>query len=449
MVDFKKDKDKLLEEVGLNSHYSFYYKRIDKGLNGTQKQADIYDRVGYTESEASLKDPVVSTCFYLSILPILQKDIVFKPIVEGKKSEIKKSKEIADFLNHSIKKIKKGGQKQLLFDIMLMKHLGTCFIEKVYEVLLSGKYSNYYYYPRFKAKRNGLWDFVYDNVDNVIGYKSLIEPDFVWNLNKFISGSWLPTFNNPNGNGDFEKIWKYYDAKKEYIIFMLEKGARIAKDNQKILIGSQGSTPSTAEHRTILAQLTKNLSCYIPAGYDLKVFDSDPKGLQIFIEVIRELDSQIARAYLGSSTLVNESTTGAGNYNTAQNNKDNAGLFQDYAEGLIKDIIEEQYMMDLILLNFDSSSYPEEVYPTVDLVHNKEFDAVYESTKDKALKDLGIIDMDTEIDLNYFREKYNLPENEELFVDLEIKKEEANNQDTTDNQDNNASSSASDSKLYE
>ena len=92
MVDFQKDKDKLLEEVGLNSHYSFYYKRIDKGLNGTQKQADIYDRVGYTESEASLKDPVVSTCYYLSILPILQKDIVFKPIVEGKKSEIKKSK---------------------------------------------------------------------------------------------------------------------------------------------------------------------------------------------------------------------------------------------------------------------------------------------------------------------------------------------------------------------
>lgn len=183
----------------------------------------------------------------------------------------------------------------------------------------------------------------------------------------------------------------------------------------------------------------------MPPGYDLQVFDSDPNGLKIFIEVIRELDSQIARAYLGSSTLVNESTTGAGNYNTAQNNKDNAGLFQDYAEGLIKDIIEEQYMMDLILLNFDSSSYPEEVYPTVDLVHNKEFDAIYEATKDKALKDLGIIDMDTEIDLNYFREKYNLPENDELFVDLEIKKEEANNQDTTDNQDG----SASDSKLYE
>ena len=90
MEDILKEKDKLLEEAGLNSYYTYYYKRVDKGLNGGQKQSNIYDRVGYEEAEASLTDPVVSTCFYLSILPILQKDIIFKPIIEGKKSDIKK-----------------------------------------------------------------------------------------------------------------------------------------------------------------------------------------------------------------------------------------------------------------------------------------------------------------------------------------------------------------------
>lgn len=448
MVDLLKEKYQLLEEAGLNSSYFYYYKRIDNGLNGGQKQADIYDRLGYKEAELSLTDPVVSTCFYLSILPILQKDIVFKAITEGKKSEIKKSKTIADFLNYSVKKIKAGGQKQLLFDLMLSKHLGCCFIEKVYDIVADGKYTGFYFYPRFKAKRNGLWDFAYDDKDNIVGYKSLITND-IYPTNKFVSMSWLPSFNNPNGNGDFEKIWKYYDSKKEFFLFMLEKGARITKDRQILLKGKEGSIPVQKDHKTILSQLIKNLSCYIPAGYDVESFTVDPNGLRFFIDIIRELDSQIARAYLGSSTLVNESTTGTGNYNTAQNNKDNAGLYQDYAEGLVKDVIEEQYMLDLIKLNFNSSEYQEEIYPTVDLVFDKEFNPLESAAIDKVLKELEILDTNTETDLNYLREKYNLPENEELFVNLEIKKDDANNPNNEDTSTSNTDNNSNLASMYE
>ena len=449
MVDLLEEKNRLFEEVGLNSYYAYYYKRIDGGLNNGARQADVYDRVGYTEAEASLTDPVVSTCFYLSILPILQKNIVFKPIIEGKKSEIKKSKEIADYLNFTLKKLKKGGQKQLLFDLMLMKHLGCTYIEKVYNLLVTSKYKGFYNYSRMKSKRNGLWDFVYDKNDNVIGYKCLINPDEVYPLNKFISGSWLPTFNNPNGNGDFAKIWRFYDMKKEFMLFMLTKGAKIVKDRQVMLIGKEGSVPNTKDHSTILKQLINNNSCYIPAGYDVKEFVVNPDGAKFFIDIIRELDSQIARAYLGSSTLVNESSTGAGNYNTAQNNKDNAGLFQDYAEGLVKDIIEEQYMLDLIELNYSKETYPEEIYPIVELVDDVKFDAEKEAAKDKLLKDLGILDTDTESDMTYLRSKYDLPENEELFSILEIKKEEANNPNNVDFSNSNTDNNSNLADMYQ
>jgi len=433
MEDILKEKDKLLEEAGLNSYYTYYYKRVDKGLNGGQKQSNIYDRVGYEEAEASLTDPVVSTCFYLSILPILQKDIIFKPIIEGKKSDIKKSKTIADFLNFTIKKLQNGGQKQFLFDLMLSKHLGCCFIEKVYDVFNSGKYANYYYYSILKSKRNGLWDFSYDENDNKNGFKSLIEPDKIWSLRKFISMSWLMTFNNPNGNGDFEKIWKYYDAKKQFILFTLEKAARITKDRQVLLKGKENSVPVLTEHTTLLRALVNNFSCYIPPGYEVENFVFDSVGLDSFINIIRELDSQIARAYLGSSTLVNESTTGAGNYNTAQNNKDNASLYTDYGEGIVKDTIEEQYMIDLIKLNFNEIEYPENIYPSVELILDTKKDFNKETAIDDMLIKMGILDPDTETDLIYLREKYNLPENQELFIDLEIKKEANNNSDNVDN----------------
>jgi len=440
MVDLLAEKNKLFDELGLNDYYFYYYKRIDKGMNGGSKQSDIYDQVGYEEAEASLTDPVVSTCFYLSILPILRKNIVFKPIVEGKKSELKKSKEIADFLNFSLKKLGNGGPKQLIFDIMLMKHLGCTYIEKVYGVLSSSKYKGFTYYPRMKAKRNGLWDFSYDSLGNVNGYVSLLDKSIVYPVNKFISGSWLPTFNNPNGNGDFAKVWKFYDLKKQFLLFMLTKGAKIVKDRQIMLLGKEGSVGVQKDHTKILQQLINNNSCYIPAGYDVKEFTVDPDGAKFLLEIIREFDSQIARAYLGSSTIVNESTTGAGNYNTAQNNKDNAGLYQDYAEGLVKDILEEQYAKDLAELNFSKDTHPEDIYPTCELVDDVKFNADKEVAKDKLLKDLGILDVDTETDMNYLREKYNLPENDELFAVLEMKKEEAMNNTSTNSIDttNNA-----------
>lgn len=448
--DIIKEKDRLMEEAGLNSYYHYYYKRIDKGLNGGQKQSSIYDRFGgYAEAEASLTDPVVSTSFYLSILPILQKKIVFKPITEGKKINIKKSKEMADFFNFTIKKLKNGGEKQLLFDLLLAKFFGCSFIEKVYNNLETGKYANYFYYSNMKSKRNGLWDFAYDEKDNVIGFKSLIDPSKIWSKRKFMSMSWLPTFNNPNGNGDFPKIWKFYDSKKEFIIFTLEKGARIVKDRQIILQAKEGTTSSTSEHTDILRKLIKNLSAYIPNGYDVKEFVFDPRGLEYFLKIIREMDSQMARGFLGSSTLVNESTTGAGNYNTAENNKSNASLYTDYAEGLVKDTIEEQYMFDLAELNYNKIDFPEEIYPTVELVLDKEINFSVESAIDKFLIDTGIADVDTEADLIHFREKYNLPENEALFIDLEIKKETANNTDNPENDNtDNANSSNQDNQDF-
>lgn len=429
----------VFEEAGLNSFYRTYCKRLDKGLLAGNRTGEILARETFSEAEKAFLDPQVSTCFLLNVFSIMKKDVIFEAISEGKKRDINKSKEMANFLNFSIKKLKNGGIRQLQFDLLTAKFFGFSLIEKVYDVLdssQSSKYFNYYYYKSMKAKRVGLWDFEYDDKENVIGYKSLLAKDKIWTLSKFMSLSYLPTFNNPNGNGDFERVWKFWDAKREFIIFILTLGSRLSKGRQIFLKGTNNGAYDLSEIKDILESLSNNLSVYVPYGYEIDFANFDVGAIQHFQSVLRWLDSQIAIAMIGSSLSVNESQ-GAGTNAQSQVHMQNTITFEDYMEGLLCDCLEEQYAKDLLKLNFDNSLYPEEIYPSVKLVLPKNSTELEKLTVYEKLKTIGVIDTDTEIDLNFLREEFNLPENPDLFVKLEELQQEKQNQDNQDDLNNN------------
>ena len=420
----KNDKNitELLDEAGLNSVYRNYIKRIDKGLLGGNKAGDILSRETFSQAEKAFLDPQISTCFLLLAFSLMKKKLVFKSITEGKKREINKSKDIADMLNFSLKKLKDGGVRQLQFDLMTSKFFGFSLIEKVYDILnqeQSSKYQDYYYYRACKAKRPGLWDFVYDDNDNIIGYRSLLNKTKVWSTRKFLRLTHLPLFNNPNGTADFERVWRFWDAKVEFIIFLLTLGSRLQKGRQTILqnTGTNGNqSPDSIEG--LLEDLTNNLSVYIPPGFEVNFSNFDVGAIQYFLAVLRWLDSQIAIAMIGSSLSVNESQ-GAGTNAQSTVHNENKYTFQEYMEGIMCDCFDEDYAADLIKLNYDLSQYPEEMWPHAELElpdNEKPLDKV---SLDKILKDMGVLDTDTETDLNYLREKYNLPDKPELFAKVE------------------------------
>lgn len=434
-----------LEEAGLNSLYRNYIKKMDKGLLGGNKPGEILAREKFSEAEKAFLDPQVSTCFLLLVFSLMKKKVVFEPIIEGKRSEIKKSKEIADFLNFSLKKLKDGGVRQLQFDLMTAKFFGFSLIEKVYDVLLpeqSSKYKDYYYYRLCKSKRPGLWDFVYDEFENITGYRSLMDNSKSWSIRKFIKLSYLPTFNNPNGNGDFDRVWRFWDAKREFIIFLLTLGARLAKGRQTILKGKNNGKYDEDEVEQLLDDLANNLAVYIPEGYEVDFTNFDVGALQHFLSVLRFLNSEIAIAMIGSSLSVNESQ-GAGTNAQSQVHTENKYTFEDYSEGIMCDALDEDYAKDLILLNFDSSKYPEEIWPVTKLVEDKEQSDIDKVTLYEKLKAMAVLDTDTEVDLNYLREEFNLPENPDLFLKIEeaanqpdqVPEPEEDDQDNIDNPD--------------
>lgn len=411
----KLKKKNIPEEVDLNSYYRQYLQKADYGRVNGNFRDPILSQEGFSNAELAFLDPQISTCFLLTVFQVMNKNLFFAPDPSlTKRRDIKKSQQITDFLNFSLKRVK-GSITKLKFDLLTSKFFGTSFLELVYDVCSNGKYKGYYFYPRIKAKRTGLWDFSYDEKGNVNGYKSLISKD-VFPLNKFMSMSWLPLWDNPNGSPDYVKIRKFFKAKSEYIVFVVSLGARQSKGKQSILKGDEDLSGGNNEtHKEVLNKLNDYLSVYLPKSYEVEFNKFDTSLLKDFLDVLRWLDSQIAIAMLSNSLTTNENQK-SGSYAMAKAQIETGTFtFTDYACTTIIDIFEEQYAKPLIDLNFDPDLFPEELYPVAKLESPEKIDHKYQAEVDEILQRLGILDLDTEVDLQNRRNLYNLPDNPELF----------------------------------
>ena len=408
-------KEKIPQEVDLNSYYRDFINRADYGrINGNHRDP-ILSQEGYSNAELAFLDPQVSACFLITVFQVMNKTLKFYSDKNlTKRRDIKKSQEIADFLNFTLKKVK-GAITKLNYDLLTAKFFGASFLELVYDICPYGKYKGYYYYPRIKAKRTGLWDFSYDEFGNVNGYRSLINKQ-VFPENKFMSMSWLSLWNNPNGTPDYAKIRKFSKPKSEFIVFLLSLGARQSKGKQSILKGDEDlSTGNNETHQEVLNKLNDYLSVYLPKNYEVEFNKFDTSLLKDFLDVLRWLDSQIAIAMLSNSLTTNENQK-TGSYAMAKAQIETGTFtFTDYACTSIIDIFEEQYAKPLIKLNFDPEIYPEELYPVAHLEAPQHIDYKAQAELDEILQRLGLLDLDTEIDLQNRRNLYNLPDNPEIF----------------------------------
>lgn len=418
-TDNKKD---LFTPIGLNSVYRTYFKAMDRGITDQNRPDEILTREGMAEAERCFRDPQVSTCFNLLAFSLMKKRIEFQPIKEGLKRNINKSKKMAEFLNFSLQKLQEGGTRQLIYNLFTAKFFSWSLLEKVFAVLTpdqSSKWNGYYYYQCCLPKRIGLWDFVYDDFGRVKGYQSLVDRTKVFDKDQFLRISYLPLHGNPNGIGDFSKVHKFWYAKVNFMIFLLDLGGRLSKGRQAVLknTGVNGSASDT-EKDEILETLAENLNLYLPQGYDIDFHSFDVGALQYFLQVLRWLDSQIAIAMLGSSLAVNESQ-GAGTNAQSQVHQTNVFTFEEYIQALICEELDESYRNSLLKLNFNNIEYPEEIYPNATLIIDEKESKEVKAKIYQMLKDLGVIDTDTYTDLNMIRQDFDLPDNPELFDQVE------------------------------
>lgn len=432
------------EETDLISHYREVLEGADEGRIYGNTRDPILKKEGFSNAELAFLDPQVKACFLITVFSVMNKQLSWTPPKNlSKKRDIKKSQEMADFINFSLRKLR-GADIQLRFDLLTCKFFGYSFVELVYDVIQKGKYKGYYHYSRAKAKRPGLWAFNFDEKGNVNGYKSLLQTnplnalfnlDFskqnvneaaeqkVYPLNQFMSMSWLPLWNNPYGTPDFASIRKFWKAKKEYIVFLLSLGARQSRGKQSILKGDGGiSEGNNSEHKTVLKQLNDYLSVYLPKNYDVDFHSFNSKILEDFLAVLRWLDIQIATAMLSNSMTTNQNEKTGSHAMAKAQIETGTFSFTEYACRVMTDVLEEQYARNLFELNYDLDKYPEEIWPECKLIDPEYTDLEKQAKIDEILERLGILDFSTETDLLNRRSLYNLPENPELFEKHEQQK---------------------------
>lgn len=405
MKKYNENKEDLLSKIGLNSIHRVLYKKLDGGLLGGSKQSDALSRHGYALAEKYFNDSQIYACFMLSIMPVMLTELKFKPISEGDQSNIEKSIEISDFLNYSLRKLKNGGSKQMLFDLLTCKYYGWSLLEKIYTIEFGGAYDGFYCYESVNSKRQGLWDFEYDGTGAVIGFRSLLKKGVIFDLNRFMYMSYMPTHSNPNGNGDYSRIFKFVDSKQEFIINTLELSSRLAKGRQMFLQQSDNQAYSEEIIKNILEQIVQNVAVFIPNGYEIQFNSLDTSALQHFQSLLRYFDAQIAIGILGTSLGVNESQ-GSGTYAQAKIHQENSTIFQDYIKSILIDCIDEQYAYDLIKLNFDLTKYPVEIHPKAVLSDDLSLNLQEKIEKYESLFKMKIIN---ENDIDFLRNEFELP----------------------------------------
>ena len=421
---FQKDKNNQIpSEFDLNSFYRYLMEGADAGRSLGNIRDPIYSKYGgFSEAERAFLDPQVSACHLLKVFAVLNKEIIFKPACNlTKKRDIKKSKDIADFLNFAVKKIKPS-DIQMRFDMLTSMFFGYSFTELVYDVIkgTSKKYNNYYYYSRAKAKRPGLWAFHFDNYGNIDGYQSLLDKSFIADIRQIMAMSWLPLWNNPHGTGDYLKIRRFEKAKREFIIFLLTLGARQAKGKQNIVQGdSDLSDEAGSQHEELLDQLNNYLSVYCDKKYDLKFEKFDTQALEDFLKVLRWLDTQISIAMLSNSMTTNQNEKSGSHAMAAAQIEHGTYSFESYACQIMANALDDQFAKNLIYLNYDLNEYPEELHPYAELIDPEHINLEAQAQLDELLSRLGILDLNTKADLIDRRLKYNLPDNPELFNDEE------------------------------
>lgn len=405
--------DSLFQNVGFNSYYKTILEPADPGLLGGNIRGLLFNHFGYSQAETYFRDPQVTAAFNAFALPILAKTPIFLP-----SSDDQKALDMAAFFNWALCKFK-GSPIQLMYDMLTSKYFANSKIEKRFALMKEGVYKNKYYYTSFHKKRSGLWAFVYDEETqtDIIGIQSLVDPNKqIFNLEKFIVTYGLMLDDNPNGQGDYEKIAKFVTAKNEILILLLALAAKQSNAVLPILKTKTGTQNALGLIKALFKKIKEGLGIALPPNFEIELHDFKTDNTQWFVDILKWLDSQIALAIIGNSLSINESQ-GAGTHAQSKVHAETGTkAINKLWESLIKQIFIEQFMKPLIYINFDPLVYTEEFYPKFELI-----ETVSEATRKEILdwlkvaQDIELMDFNSQTDFNYARDILKLPHNDDLL----------------------------------
>ena len=186
---------------------------------------------------------------------------------------------------------------------------GRSDCELTYEYLKYGPYKGYYRPKPLKQKNPGFISYEMDEFDNIIGFRTKnfhgeerqVKPD------RIIRYAYEAEFGNPYGTFALISCYPWHYAKKSIYKFMMIFCDKYASPVPVVTTERQLS--QTDEAKLDNAAKNYHISNFfkLPKGVSLEMFQNNGAAGDIYIQAIREADSQMARGIFSNTLTIGES----------------------------------------------------------------------------------------------------------------------------------------------
>lgn len=312
--------------------------------------------------------------------------------------------EVAAFVEYALRNLR-GGTRRLLTNMTvpaLKWQFSICEVN--YKLAERGKYAGKYVLESVKSKdvSGDDWSFHMDEFKNVIGLvQSAVKGQLEHDPQKFLHYRFCPDFENPRGQSDLKKAYRFWWIKKTVLRAWSVFGAKMGP----MVVAHYENPADKPALETQAAAASARRWAVVPANVQVEVLDFAKGGSGNYETILNYLDKQI---YLGVRNAYLQALEGSltGARNMGEIHQDTAKLFSWYLSEDLADTLNEQLVPKLVDLNFAGADYPKvklEIAEQKDVVKRAEVLAKakelgLEVSKKQAYEDLGLVKPEDEDD---------------------------------------------------
>lgn len=353
-----------------------------------------------------LEDPQVKACLNTLIYGILSQDYSIKA------KDTENSQRYKRFIDLSLECFKGSIQNPLQELLRAGLPVGHALSEKIYDRFSerdTKEFIGRIYIKDIKSKPTGGYAFKIDKFSNIEAIENLFvnEGEKYLDPDKFIIFIFEKMFSNPYGKGLIDSLFKLIYSKNHKFNQMNIHDIKFASPTMGVGI------PRSLEGTKDIVQTAQDLAESVQAGNavsypeDLKINVIESKtssSSDVFIQRLKYIDSQIALAIIGNDLTTSQST-GGGTHAESKVKFKVTTIFGKYLQTQIEELINEQYIRDLLEFNFDALRE--------DFCFFEFISEDTEETKDKESR------IKTGVDIKVLKPESRV--NDEIFIRAELK----------------------------
>lgn len=369
---------------------------------------DLITKKGLYTYDKMKDDEAVKVALLIKKTVMLSNNITLEPA-----SSDPKDIEIKEFVDYNLFKALKRPFKSSLEEVLSAIDYGYSVTEQIFYYIEKGKFKGKIGLKDLKTRPPHGFDFKQNALGDIISLvqfqgQGMYSQELP--ASKFLIHTFNKQFDNPYGNADLRAVYRPWWCKDVCLKFY---AIHLERYGTPLLIAyytGQLNTDENKDLKNILTYLLKGTSFKLPEG-KVRIDKLDfqpPTGYEVGLD---RFDKMITRGLLMPDQL-GFTNTSSGAYNLGLSQFDLFYLINQKFLGTCLEDVDNQIIKPLVNLNYETDAYPK---LKSNSLNNEELDKL--ANIYNTLTNTGYMNPQNKEDLDFVRDKYNLPKVNQLSKD--------------------------------